>query len=239
MADASLLATLLSGQNPLAPEQLGGYRGAQMLNGLSDTAGTNGGLLGALAQGIRGAAGTAMLRNSVNDTTAAGNAAQPDLLAAYSSPQGAVNYAAQNPGMNKFALARILAGAEPTSGQSQALNAINVARYRTLNNLDPNTGLPVQGATPYPTTPAGVVGPPSVGHGGARMAPPPAQAFPQGFNGRAIPASGTLDQTISRLSSAGTPEARAQIIQSIPPDQLAALQARLSQLNANAAQPGP
>jgi len=229
---------LLTGQNPIAPQQLPGFMGAQMLNGLSDTSGTAGGLLGALAQGLRGGMGASMLKNAVQNTTDAGLAAQPDLLAAYSSPQGAVNYAAQNPGINKFSLAQILAGATPTSGQAEGLGAINLMRYRTLNGLDPQTGMPTGNGAPSGGG-ASVVGAPAIGRGAARMAPPPTQAFPQGYNGRATQASGTLDQTLAQLAAAGRPEQRAAIIQSLSPDQLAALQARLSQGNANAAQPGP
>src|SRR5690348_10261159 len=133
MADASTLAALLSGQNPLAPQQLPGYLGAQIMNGLSDTAGTNGGLLGALAQGLRGAVGSSMLKNAVGNTTNAGIAAQPDTLAAYASPQGAINYAAQNPGMNKLSLAQILAGGNLTSGQTEGVGALNLMNYRIAN----------------------------------------------------------------------------------------------------------
>jgi len=179
--------------------------------------------------------GASMLKNAVGNTTNAGLAAQPDLLAAYSSPQGAVNYAAQNPGINKFSLAQILAGATPTSGQTEGIGNINLTNYRVKNNLDPVSGLPLSGAAG--AAPAGVVGPLPVGRGANRMAPP--ASFPQGYNGRATPASGTLDQTMAQLGAAGTPEQRAAIIRSLSPDQLAALQARLSQGNPNAAQPGP
>jgi hypothetical protein len=201
------------------------------MNGMSDTAGTTGGLLGALAQGLRGGIGSSMLRNAVGNTTQAGLAAQPDTLAAYASPQGGINYAAQNPGMNKLSLAQILAGGNPTSGQTEGIGGINLRNYRIANQLDPATGQPMPGAV-APMIPS-LLGSPSVGTGANRMAPP-ATGFPQSYSGHAQPAAeaaptvgALIDQTISRLAAATTPQARQAILATLPPDQIIALKARL------------
>jgi len=211
-----------------------------MMNGMSDTAGTTGGLLGALAQGLRGGIGSSMMKNAVGNTTQAGLAAQPDTLAAYASPQGGINYAAQNPGMNKLSLAQILAGGNPTSGQTEGIGGINLMNYRLANHLDLNTGQPLPG-TVAPMIPS-LLGAPSVGRGATRMAPP-AAGFPQGYSGRAQPAAeaaptagAQIDQTITRLTAATTPQERQAILATLPPDQIQALKARLGGAG-NAAQP--
>jgi hypothetical protein len=235
---ADTLLSLLSGQAPLAPQQLPGYLGAQMAAGTSDTSGTTGGLLGAIANGLKAGVGSSMLKNAVGNTTQAGLAAQPDTLAAYASPQGPLGYAAQNPGMNKLSLAQILAQSQPGTGQAGALSAINVMRYRQLNNLDPTTGQPMPGAV-APMAQS-LIGAPSVGSGAARM-PPPAgvsnPGFPQGYNGRAQPAAGgEMQQVVSQLATARTPPERAAILQRLPPDQLQALRAQFGGAG-SAAQP--
>lgn len=235
----SSLPGLLSGQNPLAPEQVPGYLGAQMVNGMNDTSGSTGGLLGAIANGLRGAVGSSMLKRAVNNTTNAGMAAQPDLLSAYASPQGAVNYAAQNPGMNKFALAQILAQGNPTAGQGEGMSAIALMRARLRNDLSPQTGQPIPGA---PLLGGSVMGAGTAGAGtmvpGVRgtgsLAP---VAFPQGYNGRAQPAmGGQMQQVLTQLSTATTPQERAVILQRLPADQIQALRAQLAGAG-NAAQP--
>ena len=136
MADSNLLAALLSGQDPLAPGMVPGYQGAQLsAQATNPEFGHNEGLFGALAKTLAGFAGPNMLQNSVQNTTAARTAAQPDLarLLAQPDPYAA---AAQNPqAINPIALSR-LTNASPLqvaqtreASANAALAGLNVSGF--------------------------------------------------------------------------------------------------------------
>jgi hypothetical protein len=135
MADASLLASIISGTNPLDPTMLGAYQGAQLSNaGLDPNFGHNEGLFGALGKMIAAARGGPMLQQGVEQATAANTAAMPDLAKLLSSPDA---YGAINANTNPIAAARLLQGATPETaanarllGEQAALKQLDVAGYQ-------------------------------------------------------------------------------------------------------------
>ncbi len=109
MADPSLLASIISGTNPLAPQMLGAYQGAQLSSaGLDPNFGHNEGPFGALGKIIAAARGGPMLQQGVEATTAGNMAAMPDLAKLLASPDPYTALAGNVPGTNPVAAARLL-----------------------------------------------------------------------------------------------------------------------------------
>jgi hypothetical protein len=145
MADTNLLAALLSGSNPLAPQMLGGYQGAQLSDAaLNPAFAHNEGPFGALAKTLAGFSGAPMMRQAVDATTAANNAARPELLAAMNAPGGPLQYAGQHPEMSQTGLAQILA--QPPA---QTIQQIEAARLGRLNAANPMGATSVSAAAPW------------------------------------------------------------------------------------------
>jgi hypothetical protein len=114
MADASLLASIISGTNPMAPTMLGSYQGAQLQNAALDpNFGHNEGLFGALAKTLAGFSGGNALRQGVQQTTAANQAALPDLAKLLANPDPYTALAGNTAGFDPIAAARLLQGATP------------------------------------------------------------------------------------------------------------------------------
>lgn len=229
MADATL-ASIISGTDPLAPLELRALQQQQLLNSARDASQwANQGPWGALARTIAGFSGSPA-QQTVGNIAGQRIAAQPQTLAALANPGGPLAYAAQHPGMNPISAADILNGPNAGTGQAQALAAIKLRYDRMAQGLDPNTGQPVASAAPgaIPGAPraAGIVPPPGAG-----------AAFPQGYTGRpTAPTAPNTEATaapviqdIQRLSSAGTPQERAQLFAALPPDRQAAIVAHLRQ----------
>lgn len=152
MADTNLLAALLSGANPLAPQMVGGYQGAQLSEAaLNPNFAHNEGPFGALAKTIAGFSGGNQLRQAVEATTAARQAATPDLarLLASNDPFAAI---AANPSANPIAQAQILQGATPESAADARLKAAQAglvgAQMKEYNNI----GTPRQPLYASPTS---------------------------------------------------------------------------------------
>jgi len=161
MADASLLASIISGTNPLDPTMLGAYQGAQLSNaGLDPNFGHNEGLFGALGKMIAAARGGPMLQQGVEQATAANTAAMPDLAKLLASPDA---YGAINAGTNPIAAARLLQGATPET----AANARLLATQGALGNLN------VQGFQNTGNAPTSSINAPA----NRRIAPPSGASF--------------------------------------------------------------
>jgi hypothetical protein len=220
MADTNLLAALLSGSNPLAPQMLGGYQGAQLSDAaLNPTFAHNEGPFGALAKTIAGFSGGDQLRQAIEATTAARQGANPDLarMLAANDPFAA----AGQPSANPIAAAQILAGATPQSAAEARLHSAQAALA--------NAQLPVLGslAQPRPST--------ALGAGGAvtPLATAPAASIGGLTSGRPAPTDSLTE--IANLA----PEQRADAIAKVTdPRARAALMARLARMRgANAARP--
>jgi hypothetical protein len=124
MADASLLASIISGTNPLDPTMLGAYQGAQLSNaGLDPNFGHNEGLFGALGKMIAAARGGPMLQQGVEQATAANTAAMPDLAKLLASPDPYTALAGNTAGFNPIAASRLLQGATPEQVAEARLKA--------------------------------------------------------------------------------------------------------------------
>lgn len=110
MADSSLLAALLAGNDPQSAQLLSGYQGSQLSNAAIDpNFGHNEGLAGALAKTLAGFRGGNMMSDAVAQNVAAREAARPEMLSAVTNPGGPLAYAQQNPGISQVGLAQILA----------------------------------------------------------------------------------------------------------------------------------
>jgi len=122
MADTSLLASIIAGQDPLAPEMLNAYRGAQLSSAALDSNfGTNAGPLGALAKFIAGAQGGSMLNNAVGQISSARAASLPEQARIYASPDPFAEIA--KGGYSPQTLAQVLAGATPANVEEARLRA--------------------------------------------------------------------------------------------------------------------
>jgi hypothetical protein len=171
MADASLLASIISGTNPLAPQMLDAYQGAQLSNaGLDPNFGHNEGPFGALGKIIAAARGGPMLQQGVQATTAGNMAAMPDLAKLLASPDA---YAAITPQTNPVAAARLLQGATPET----AANARLLGAQAALKQLDV-AGYQRAAAAAAAGNPLGAVPPGKGGNGGAALG-----AIPQSTTG--------------------------------------------------------
>jgi hypothetical protein len=131
MADPNLLASIISGTNPLAPQMLGSYLGAQQADAATNpTYGHNEGPFGALAKTLMGFQGGNALRQGVQSTTAANTAAMPDLARLLANPDPYAQLA--QGGANPIAASRLLQGATPET----AANARNLAAQAALAQLN-------------------------------------------------------------------------------------------------------
>jgi hypothetical protein len=228
MADTNLLAALLSGSNPLAPQMLGGYQGAQLSDAaLNPAFAHNEGPFGALAKTLAGFSGGPMMRQAVEATTAANNAARPEVLAAMNSPGGPLQYAAQNPDMSQTGLAQILA-----QDPAKTIQQIEAARLGRLNAANPMGATSVSAAAPgiWPK-----IGPATAGGvGGASLIP---TTIANDTTGRpsASPAGNDPFEAIQALPA----QARPAAIAGMNKQQLAVYLAKLRQMKGgqSAAQP--
>jgi hypothetical protein len=218
MADTNLLAALLSGSNPLAPQMLGGYQGAQLSDAaLNPAFAHNEGPFGALAKTLAGFSGAPMLRQAVEATTAARTGANPELARMLAGNDPFTMAAA--PGANPIAVSQILAGATPASAAAARLAD---AQARFMSGKVDQLNAPDTGAPMLPST-----------SGGRAAAPSALPVIAAPTTGRA-PAVDSLTE-IANLA----PEARAEAIAKIAdPRARAALMARLARMRgANAARP--
>jgi hypothetical protein len=120
------LASIISGTNPLDPQMLNAYQGAQLSNAAIDpNFGHNEGPFGALAKLVAGARGSQMLNQGVQQTTAANTAAMPDLARLLANPDPFTALA--QGGINPIAAARLLQGATPESAADARLKAAQAA----------------------------------------------------------------------------------------------------------------
>jgi hypothetical protein len=167
MADPNLLASILSGQDPLAPQMTQGLQGAQ----LSATAAANPeatfGPIGVLAKFLGASQGHDMLNNAVQQTTQARTAARPELAQLLAQPDP---YAAAAQGQHSpLAMAGILGGATPenvaqtreAAARAQFLGAQANLANRTAQPMPPMyapaaaarpTGVPSAGGVSLPGT---------------------------------------------------------------------------------------
>jgi hypothetical protein len=139
MADASLLASIISGTNPMAPTMLGSYQGAQLQNAALDpNFGHNEGLFGALAKTLAGFSGGNALRQGVQQTTAANQAAMPDLAKLLANPDPYTALAGNTAGFDPIAVARLVQGATPEDVAKARLASAQAAFQgaRTQNVLN-------------------------------------------------------------------------------------------------------
>jgi hypothetical protein len=160
MADASLLASIISGTNPMAPTMLGSYQGAQLQNAALDSNfGHNEGLFGALAKTLAGFSGGNALRQGVQQTTAANQAALPDLAKLLANPDPYTALAGNTAGFDPIAAARLLQGATPEDVAKARLASAQAGLATAQTNEYKNLGQPRQ-PTFIPTT-GGMAGSPS------------------------------------------------------------------------------
>lgn len=222
MADSSLLASIISGNDPLAPQMVPAYMAAQQSQQMLDpNYGMNQGPFGALARVLAGATGNGQgaLKDAVANVTAQRQAANPEILGAVTNPSGPLNYAAQHPGMNPVALAHILAQPPDT-----VQNYIEAARLGRSNQ--PGATPLVPSALPGWGKVPGVMSPAQVAPLAAVNKPAPQAAFPQDYTGR--PASEPDVGTIAAMP----PVMQAQALARMNPAQKAALAAMIAKYRA-------
>ena len=155
MADASsLLASIISGTSPLAPDMLQAYKGAQLSGaGLDPNYGHNEGPFGALGKMLAAARGGPMLQQGVQAATAGNMAAMPDLAKLLASPDPYTALAGNVAGTDPVATARLLNGATPEAiaktrlyGAEAALKQLDVGGYQRAQDAANRT--PAGGAMP-------------------------------------------------------------------------------------------
>ncbi len=219
MADSSLLASIISGNDPLAPQMVPAYVAAQQTNAmLSPEYGMNSGPFGALAKVLAGATGygQAGLKDAVQNVTDQRNAARPEIARLLASPD-AFSALAANPQASPLASAAVLNGATPNSVAEARLHgaqALYNAAQANLANKPLTPTSPMYGGA-SPTMPGRTAG------AAAPMAP---AAFPQDYTGRP-----QAEPDVASI--AGMPPAqRIQILARMNPAQRAALAAKLAQM---------
>jgi len=151
MADSSLLAQIISGTNPNAPLMLGGYQGSQLSNAaLNPEFAKNEGPFGALAKTLAGMAGPGMLQRGVEATTAANNAARPDLAKLLASQDPYSDLAAPGAAFNPLAVAQILQGTTPgqvaetrKAAAEAVLGGMNVRGFQGMPPAGAGAAVPV------------------------------------------------------------------------------------------------
>jgi hypothetical protein len=160
MADQSLLAAILSGQDPLAAQMLPAYQGSQLSNAALDPSfGHNEGPFGALAKTIAGFSGGNQMRDAVQALVQARNAARPELARVMSGtdPYGVIG---QNPeGYSQQTLATLLNGATPNSVAESRLHGAQAAYTNAQAALANRT------ASPMPSAAGAITGPTAVAPG--------------------------------------------------------------------------
>jgi hypothetical protein len=144
MADSNLLAAILAGQDPLAPQMLQGMQGAQ----LSATAAANPestyGPIGVLAKFLGASQGHDMQNSAVQNTTQARIAAQPELARLMANPNP-YQELAQNPqGYSPLTRSAFLAGG-PRQAQEYQLGQQGITG-EALKNLAALSQTRLQGA---------------------------------------------------------------------------------------------
>jgi hypothetical protein len=121
MAD---LASIIAGTDPMAPLELQTYQALQRQNAVNDASQwANQGLAGALARTIAGFTAPSQAQNALSQIVAQRQAAYPDIVKMLAAPQGAAQYAVQNPNISSLALA-MAANQTPKDaleGQGQAI----------------------------------------------------------------------------------------------------------------------
>lgn len=222
MADTNLLASILAGNDQLAPQMLSGYQGSQLsAAALDPNFGHNEGWGGALAKIIAGIRGGGMTQDAVNGVTQARAAAMPEMaqLLAGDDPYKA---AAANPNINPLNLAAILSGATPGSVAEARYKAAQAAKEGL--NLRGYQGLPQQvGAVPPNKNAGAVMG----GGGAAPMTGGDVSVLGTGRPQAPQPAGIDLSSL-----AAMPPDQQAQALKSMNPQQKAAMAAQLSRLRA-------
>lgn len=230
MAD-NLLASILSGSDPLAPQILPGYMGSQYTSAALDNSfGMNAGPFGALAKTLAGVMGGNAMRESVPQVTAARTAALPELAKLYASDDP-YKELASNPGSySPVAMAQLLAGASPEA----------VAKARLLNTQVAQAGLNLKGYQGIPALAAAgqAVPAPLTGRNAGAATPGTQATFPQAYTGRpqqqqapAQPAAATAEPDMGAIASMPAPQ-QAEAVKRMLPSQKAALAALIAKLQA-------
>jgi hypothetical protein len=153
MADPSLLASILSGQDPLAAQMVPGYLAAQQAQAaINPEYGHNEGIAGALAKTLAGIGGAGMqpaVQNVVNQRVAA----QPQLAQLLASNDPYKKLAEGGPGQYGPVASAALLNASPEQvantrllNASAGLGGLNLSGYEGLNQLR-------QAGQPPPTGP--------------------------------------------------------------------------------------
>lgn len=128
MADSSLLAAILSGNDPLAAQMLPAYQGAQLSQAALDpNFGHNEGWAGALAKTIAGFRGGAMTNDAVNNLVQQRMAAQPEEAKLLANPDPYSELANNPDAYSPLARAMVLNGANPGSVADARLKAAQAA----------------------------------------------------------------------------------------------------------------
>lgn len=228
MADSSLLASLIAGQDPLAAQMLGGYQGAQLSGAALDPAfGHNEGPFGALAKTIAGFSGGNQLRDAVQAVAAQRAANRPEMAGVLAGDDPYKTIAANPSGYSDQTLAQLLSGATPQSvaearlaGANAKLAGLNVAGF--------------QGATPAAGAAAGggVSAPANrkIAPGAGGSALPTADANILGTGRPQAPATPIDTADPIAAAAAMTPQQRQAVVQN--PQQRALVLARLRALAA-------
>src|SRR5690348_1899051 len=159
MADSSLLAQILSGQDPLSAQMLGAYQGNQLsAAALDPNFGHNEGLAGALAKTIAGFRGGGMTNDAVQALVNARNANRPELAQILASPDP-FKAVAENPNLSPLTQAGILNGATPNTVAEARQHAAQAAYLQAQGALANEAAKPLPpmfaGASPTATPAAG------------------------------------------------------------------------------------
>jgi hypothetical protein len=219
MADSSTLASILSGNDPLAPQMVPAYVAAQQTQQMLDpNYGMNQGPFGALARVLAGATGYGQggLLSAVQNVTDARIAAQPEQAKLLASPDPYSTLAANPDAYSPLARSTILNGATPGSVAEARLRGAQ-ALYNTAQ-----AGLANASAAPMPPMYGGT---PSTGGGPARGGVPGASANPGVLGtGRPQAAAEPDFATIAAMP----PQQQAIAVARMTPQQKAALAALIA-----------
>jgi hypothetical protein len=216
MADSNLLASILSGQDPLAPQMAQGLQGAQLSATAASDPNSTYGPIGVLAKFLGASQGHDMLNNAVQNATQARIAARPELAQLLAQPDP---YAAAAQGQHSpLALAGIMGGATPESVADARLKAAQGAFFGAKANQANAANAPMPPLF-VPSTGAAALG--QVGR--------PAPTLPG--TGRYQQAEQSQEQAPG--AAAGTPSPRAQVVQGLQNPQTRA--AMLAQIKARIA----
>ncbi len=135
MADNSLLAAILSGQDPLAAQMLGAVQGNQLSGAALDpNFGHNEGLFGALAKTIAGFRGGGMTQDALQGLVAARNANRPELARILASPDP-FKAVAEDPSLSALTQAGVLNGATPNTVAEARQHAAQAAYLQAQGAL--------------------------------------------------------------------------------------------------------